>query len=423
MNGHGTSAQGRPLEGVVVLDFSQFLAGPVAAMRLADLGARVIKVERPMGGDIGRQLAFAGRRADGDTVSFHAMNRNKEGVTADLKDPADLARVKELITHADVVIQNFRPGVMERIGLDYASVRALNPRIVYGSASGYGDSGPWRDRPGQDLLAQAVSGLPWLSGSRDAGPVPVGLAIADHLTSCHLAQGITALLVRQARTGVGGLVQTSLLEAMLDLQFELLSTHLNDATVTVTRGGEHAAHAFLPAPYGTYPTRDGHLALAMNPIDKIGRLLADPELAALDDPQVWWDRQGEIEERLATRFATRTTDAWLEVLDAADVWCAPVLTLEQLVEHDGFVAVAMTQQVERDATLTDDGRPLRLHTTRSPIRVDGERLTSARAAPKLGQHNADVWAEFLGEPGTARPVQPVLVPEVPASVVPAGGAA
>jgi CoA:oxalate CoA-transferase len=387
----------RPLDGVLVLDFSQFLAGPVAAMRLADLGARVIKIERPGGGDIGRQLAFAGRVADGDTISFHAMNRNKEGVTADLKNADDLARVKELISHADVLIQNFRPGVMERIGLDYASVKAINPGLIYGSASGYGDSGPWRDRPGQDLLAQSVSGLPWLSGGRDAGPVPVGLSIADHLTSCHLAQGITALLVRKARTGLGGLVQTSLLEAMLDLQFELLSTHLNDATVTVSRGGEHSAHAFLPAPYGTYPTSDGYLALAMNPIDKIGTLLEDPYLAGLTDPQAWWDSQAEIEELLAARFATRTTDEWLAVLDAADVWCAPVLTLEQLVDHDGFAAVAMTQPVGRASEVTDDGAELTLQTTRSPVRIDGERLTSERAAPKLGEHNASVWPEFLGQ--------------------------
>ena len=275
-------------------------------MRLADLGARVIKIERPGGGDIGRQLAFAGRVADGDTISFHAMNRNKEGVTADLKNADDLARVKELITHADVLIQNFRPGVMERIGLDYESVKAINPGLIYGSASGYGDSGPWRDRPGQDLLAQSVSGLPWLSGGREAGPVPVGLSIADHLTSCHLAQGITALLVRKARTGLGGLVQTSLLEAMLDLQFELLSTHLNDATVTVARGGQHSAHAFLPAPYGTYPTSDGYLALAMNPIDKIGTLLEDPYLSRSDRPAGLVGRPGR--DRGAAGRAVRHPD-------------------------------------------------------------------------------------------------------------------
>jgi CoA:oxalate CoA-transferase len=383
----------RPLEGILVLDFSQFLAGPVAAMRLADLGARVIKIERPQVGDIGRTLAFAGKSADGDTISFHAMNRNKEGITADLKDTGDLNYVRRLVANADVIIQNFRPGVMERIGLDYESVRALNPGIVYGSASGYGDSGPWRDRPGQDLLAQAVSGLPWLSGSRGDGPVPVGVSIADHLMSCHIAQGVTALLVRRFRTGLGGHVQTSLLEAMLDLQFELLSTHLNDSTVTVKRNGVHSAHAFLTAPYGTYPTRDGYIALAMNPVTKIGALLGLPELEALIDPQSWWDDQERIEGILASRFASDSTEHWLEVLDGADLWCAPVLTLEQLIDHEGFAAIGMTQTVTRETTNLGGG-PVTLTTTRSPIRIDGHVLRSSIPAPLLGQHNKSVRDEF-----------------------------
>src|SRR6478752_2954451 len=326
----------RPLDGLLVLDFSQFLAGPVAAMRLADLGARVIKIERPGIGDIGRTLAFAGRVLDGDTVSFHAMNRNKQSITADLKVPADLAYVTQLVGQADVIIQNFRPGVMERIGLDYESVRAINPAIVYASATGYGTAGPWRDRPGQDLLAQSISGIPWLSGSKSDGPVPVGLSIADHLLSCHIAQGVTALLVRRFRTGEGGLVESSLLESMLDLQFELLSTKLNDDSIHVERHGEHSAHAFLAAPYGTYPTSDGYIALAMNPIPKIGQLLGLPELEAMSDPQEAWDRQEEIEAILADRFATGPTAAWLAILDAADVWCAPVLTLDELIESEGF---------------------------------------------------------------------------------------
>jgi len=369
-----------------VLDFSQFLAGPVAALRLADLGARVIKIERPGIGDIGRTLAFAGRSIDGDTVSFHAMNRNKESVTADLKNPDDLAYVRQLVARADVVIQNFRPGVMERIGLDYASVRELNPSIVYASASGYGDEGPWRDRPGQDLLAQAISGLPWLSGSREDGPVPLGLSIADHLLSCHIAQGVTALLVRRFRTGEGGLVQSSLLEAVLDLQFELLSTRLNDDTIQVRRHGEHSAHAFLAAPYGTYPTRDGYLALAMNPIPELGRLLQLPALEALTDARDAWDRQEEIEAALAGRFATDTTAHWLGILDAADVWCAPVLTLDELLASDGFAAIDMTQEVDRGGA--------RISTTRSPLRIDGQVLRSRKAAPVLGEDDARVRAEF-----------------------------
>lgn len=382
-----------PLDGILVLDFSQFLAGPVAAMRLADLGARVIKVERPGVGDIGRTLAFAGRVIDGDTVSFHAMNRNKEGITADLKDPDDLSYVKTLVAKADVIIQNFRPGVMERIGLDYESVREINPGIVYASATGYGGTGPWKDRPGQDLLAQALAGLPWLSGPADAGPVPVGVSIADLLMSTHIAQGVTALLVRRFRTGVGGHVETSLLEALLDLQFELLSTHLNDPSVTVRRHGEHSANAFLAAPYGTYPTSDGYLALAMNPVPVLGRLLELPQLEAMSDPQSWWDEQESIERALADRFATDTTEHWLGILDAADVWCAPVLTLEELVDHDGFRAIDMTQQLVREVT-NSGGPAIAITTTRSPIRIDGEVLRSRRSAPLLGEHDAAVRAEF-----------------------------
>jgi crotonobetainyl-CoA:carnitine CoA-transferase CaiB-like acyl-CoA transferase len=373
--------QDLPLAGTVVLDLSQFLAGPVAALRLADLGARVIKVERPVTGEIGRTLAFAGRWSDGDTLSFHAMNRNKEAVVADLKDPADLARVKDLVARADVLIQNFRPGVVERLGLDHASVAALNPGLVYASASGYGAEGPWAHRPGQDLLAQSVAALPWASASGDR-PVPVGLAVADHLMSCHIAEGVTALLVRRARTGRGGLVETSLLEAVLDLQFELLTARLNDAGVTAARG-PHSAHGYLSAPYGIYPTADGYLAIAMTPVDRLGELVGSPGLAAYTDPRTWWDDRARIERLLAAVLAGRTSAEWLSVLDAADVWCAPVLTLDELVESPGFTALAMTQTVERPPR-EPAGEPVRLTTTRSPIRIDGEILTDRRAAPRLG---------------------------------------
>ena len=370
-----------PLDGILVLDFSQFLAGPVAALRLADLGARVIKVERPLTGEIGRTLAFGGRWADGDTLSFHAMNRNKEAVVADLKDPADLARVRDLVARADVLIQNFRPGVMERLGLDHGSVSRLNPGLVYGSASGYGDVGPWADRPGQDLLAQSVSGLPWVSATSER-PLPVGLAVADHLMSCHLAEGITALLVRRARTGRGGLVETSLLEAMLDLQLELVTARLNGqdpaAGTTLSRG-----HRLRPPPYGVHPTADGHLAIASVPVDRLGRLLDSEDLAAYDDPATWEQHRGEIERLLAEVLERSTTDHWLALLERAGVACAPVITLEELLVHPAFEAIGMVQQVERPAR-EPGGPPVRLMTTRSPIRLDGEALVHGGAAPRLG---------------------------------------
>lgn len=385
-----------PLHGMVVLDFSQFLAGPVAALRLADLGARVVKVERPVTGEIGRTLAFGGRWADGDTLSFHAMNRNKEAVVADLKDPGDLARVKELVARADALIQNFRPGVMERLGLDHASVRELNPGLVYGSASGYGDTGPWARRPGQDLLAQSVSAFPWVSafGGR---PVPIGLAVADHLMSCHLAEGITALLVRKVRTGRGGLVETSLLEAMLDLQVELLTARLDDVDPQ-PRPGSSSAYADRSSPYGLYPTADGYLALVLIPVARLGRVLGSPELAAYDDPSTWWTARAEVDRAVTAVLRSRTTAYWLEVLDAADVACAPVLSLEEMLEHPAFAAVKMTQQVERPPRAPGE-EPVRLTTTRSPIRLDGEVLVSRRAAPRLGaQGHLGVDADPLEQP-------------------------
>ena len=381
-----------PLAGVLFLAFSQFLAGPVAALRLADLGARVIKIERPGTGDIGRALAFGGIEVDGDTLSFQIMNRGKESFAADLKDSDGLRTVKRLVARADVLIENFRPGVMERLGLDYDTVRALNPRLVYGSVTGYGTVGPWRALPGQDLLAQSMSGLPWLNGSRNEGPIPVGLSIADLLASCHLAEGITALLYRRERTGVGGRVETSLMEGMLDLQFELLSARLNDPDVAVLRGGPHNANAFLSAPYGVYPTRDGYLAIAMNPVPRVGELVGLEALRAFEDPQTWWSERDTIEQLLADHLAHEPTQHWLDLLRPADVWCAPVLTLPELIAHEGFQSLGMTQVVERPAIGGE--HDARLTTTRSPIRVDGRILRRRTGAPRLGEHTEALMLEF-----------------------------
>jgi crotonobetainyl-CoA:carnitine CoA-transferase CaiB-like acyl-CoA transferase len=207
-----------PLDGILILDFSQFLAGPLCSLRLADLGARVIKIERPDGGDLCRRLYISNLKLDQDSMLFHSINRNKESFAANLKNSDDLAAVKQLVAKADVVISNFRPGVMERLGLGYEQVHAINPRCVYGRISGYGDSGPWKDKPGQDLLAQSLSGLTWLSGDggENAPPVPMGLSVADMFAGHFLAQGILALLVRRGVSGQGGLVETSLMEALLD---------------------------------------------------------------------------------------------------------------------------------------------------------------------------------------------------------------
>ena len=379
-----------PLDGILVLDFSQFLAGPVSAMRLADLGARVIKIERPGTGDIGRTLAFAGLEADGDTLSFHIMNRNKESFAADLKNSEGLKEVWELVKKADVIIQNFRPGVIERLGLGYEDVKKVNPKIVYASATGYGAEGPFKDRPGQDLLAQSISGLPWLNGRAGDPPIPVGLAVADIFTSTHLASGVIALLLRRERTGKGGLVESSLLESMLDLQFELLSANLFDPEVIVKRGAGNSAHAFLPAPYGLYKTSDGYLAIAMTPIPALGALLG-VDLSQYEDPKSWWSHQEEIMKALSAQLSTNTTDHWLSILDAADIWCAPVLTLPELVAHEGFAAIDMVQETIRTG---NDGSTVAIPTTRSPVRIDGKTIKHRKGAPHVGEDTEKIRAEF-----------------------------
>ena len=383
----------RPLAGLLVLDFSQFLAGPSAALRLADFGARVVKIERPGSGELGRQLYISNLALDGDSTLFHSINRNKESFAADLKQPDDLAAVTALVARADVLIQNFRPGVMARIGLDYPAARAINPRLVYGSVTGYGDRGPWRNKPGQDLLAQSLSGAAWLSGNAAQGPVPMGLAVADIIAGAHLVQGILACLVRRGVTGEGGLAEVSLIESILDVQFEVLTTHLNDGGRPPERSAINNAHAYLAAPYGIYATADGHLALAMTPIPRLGELIGCEPLADYDDPQRWFAERDTIKASLAAHLATRTTQEWLAVLEPADVWCADVLDWPRLMAHAGFQALGMTQRVTRANGAV-------LETTRCPIRIDGGVLTSPRGAPSVGE-NTDAIRRELGQSQTA----------------------
>lgn len=377
----------RPLEGLLVLDFAQFLAGPWAATRLADLGARVIKIERPGTGDIGRHLYISNLSLDGDSTLFHSINRNKQSFAADLKNSADLAKVKQLIARADVMIQNFRPGVMERLGLGPADCATLNPRLVYGVVTGYGPTGPWVDKPGQDLLAQSLSGLAHLNGNADQPPMPCGLAVADLTASAHLVQGILAALVRRGVTARGGLVEVSLLESILDLQFELTTTFLNDGGRAPQRSAFNNAHAYLGAPYGIYATADGFLALAMGSVPKLGELLELPALAAYSDPKSWFNRRDEIKQLLADQLKTQPTRHWLDQLEPADYWCAEVLSWEALWRTEAFSQLDFVQEVTRD-----DGPTLR--TTRCPITIDGERFKSSRGAPRVGQHTAVIQQEF-----------------------------
>jgi crotonobetainyl-CoA:carnitine CoA-transferase CaiB-like acyl-CoA transferase len=375
-----------PLAGVTVLDFSQFLAGPSCALRLSDLGARVIKIERRDGGDASRRLFLADMGFDQDSALFHAINRGKESYAADLKDDGDFTAVKRLIARADVLIHNFRPGIMERLGLGWDAVSALNDRLIYAGVSGYGPDGPWRDRPGQDLLVQSLSGIAWLSGDGDGNPVPAGLSITDMMAGAQLCQGVLALLVRRGVTGKGGRVDVSLIETAIDLQFEHLSVHLNRDDGMPARSRIANGNVYLAAPYGIYATADGHLALAMAPVDRLGAIIDLPELADFPAGR-WFADRDAIKALIRDHLATRSTADWLALLEPAGIWAAPVLDWPALMNEPAFTALDAVQRIH-----APDGASLSL--TRCPIRVDGAILTSPRAAPRLGADRAAIDKEL-----------------------------
>jgi crotonobetainyl-CoA:carnitine CoA-transferase CaiB-like acyl-CoA transferase len=374
------------LEDIIVLDFSQFLSGPSAALRLADMGAQVIKIERPGLGDICRDLYVSDTMLEGESTIFHAINRNKQSYAADLKDASDLKKVKALIAKADVMIHNFRPGVMARIGLDYPTVKAINPAIIYGEISGYGEEGPWRNLPGQDLLVQAISGLTWLSNSSDE-PTPMGVAIVDILAGTHLTQGILAGLYQRSITNEGALVQVSMLESILDFQFEVLTSFYNDGNEVPQRSKINNGHAYIAAPYGVYTTADGYLALSMGNIPALGELLNCDPLTKFTNPGDWFTERDSIKQILALCLAKDTTDHWIAILEPADIWCARVLDYDMMMNEKGYQVLNMELDVKTSYGLS-------VKTTRCPLRIDGELLVSERGAPLVGEHNLQVEQQF-----------------------------
>jgi CoA:oxalate CoA-transferase len=375
------------LKNILVIDFSQFLSGPSASLRLADMGARVIKIERPGTGDICRQLYVSDVMIEAESTIFHAINRNKESYTADLKNADDLERIKLLLAKADVMMHNFRPGVMERIGLDYETVKRINPGIIYAEINGYGDEGPWKDLPGQDLLLQSASGLTWLSNNNDENPTPMGVAVVDIMAGTHLAQGILATLYKKMMTGEGALVQVSMFESVLDFQFEVLTCYYNDGNQLPVRSSVNGAHAYVAAPYGIYKTKDDYIALAMTNILLLADLLQCEALKQFAEPQDWFTKRDEIKKLLADHLATNTVDHWLEILETSGVWCADVMDYDKLVKEDGYRMLEMEMKVKTSNGIT-------VKTTRCPLRVDGKLLVSGKGAPMLGEHNPAIDAEF-----------------------------
>ncbi|MBP3963841.1 CoA transferase [Paenibacillus sp. DLE-14] len=382
----------RPLEGMLVLDFGQFLSAPSAALRLADLGARVIKVERAGSGDICRRLYISNMELDGDSTLFHSINRNKESFAADLRDPADAAEVHALIRQADVFIQNFRPGVMERLGLHYEAVKAINPAIVYGEITGYGNEGPWAGKPGQDLLVQSMSGLTNEGGTRcGAPPMTLGLAVTDMIAGAHLVQGVLSCLVRRGLTGVGARVEVSLLESALDLQVDSLTAYMNrdddkahsqfqpySRLLPQRQSMPEAQSSCFPMPdNGIYATSDGYVTVQPR----------EQEAAIADHESHDANAANPASLLLATN--TKTTQQLSAALEPAGYEVAQVLNWRQLLEEEHFKRLNMVQSITR-------GNGTTMRTTCCPIRIDGMQFRSEKGSPKVGEDTAAIRKQLIG---------------------------
>jgi crotonobetainyl-CoA:carnitine CoA-transferase CaiB-like acyl-CoA transferase len=373
------------LGGVRILAFTQFLLGPAACQYLADMGADVIKVEPPGRGAWERSWAGADLFINGVSAFFMLANRNLRSVALNLKSERGSAAARKLAERADVIIENYRPGVMDRLGLGYQQIRDLNPRVIYASGSGYGSDGPYSHLPGQDLLIQAISGLGANTGTQSGGPTVAAAAIVDQHSASLLAMGILGALVHRERTGEGQRVELIMMSAALDIQTEPVVYHLNGAHLRRPR--TPVADTFHSVPYGFWATADGHLAISMAPIKSISEVLGNPAaLAPFEDPAIAYTRRDEIREALDPFFRERTTAEWLELLRAHDIWCAPVNSLGETFDDVGVKHIAPVLEF-------DHPRAGRVRVLKHPVRYSSGEATLRRPPPDLGEHTAEVLLE------------------------------
>jgi crotonobetainyl-CoA:carnitine CoA-transferase CaiB-like acyl-CoA transferase len=374
------------LAGVRILAFTQFLLGPAACQYLADMGADVIKIEPPGRGAWERSWAGADTFIGGVSTFFMLANRNQRSVTLNLKSDRGLDIAKRLVKTADVIVENFRPGVMDRLGLGYDALREINPKIIYATGSGYGSDGPYRHLPGQDLLIQAISGLGANTGTESGGPLPSAAAVVDQHSATLLAMGILAALVHRSRTGEGQRVELVMVQAALDLQAEPVVYHLNGATIQ--RPKAPIADTFHSVPYGFYATSDGHLAVSMTPMKVISEILGGPaDLAPYLDPSVAFTKRDEIRAILDPYFRRRTTAEWVELLREHDVWCAPVNSLSETFEDVAVKHIAPVLEFEHP-------RAGRVRVLKHPVRYSSGEATMRRPPPELGEHTDEILAEL-----------------------------
>lgn len=378
-----------PLDGTTVLDLTRVLSGPYATMWLADMGAEIIKVEKPEDGDDTR--GYGPPFVNGESAYFMSVNRNKKSLTLNFKSEDGREILWELIDRADVLIENFRPGTLEKLGFDYETVSERYPELIYTSISGFGQTGPDREKAGFDLTIQGLSGMMDITGPTDGPPTKMGVAIADLLTGIYAAFGTTMALLHRERTGEGQHVDVGMLDSMISLLTYQAGRFFATGETPERMGNFHPTIS----PYETFETKDGHINLALGTdsiFERFCRLIDREELPEDDrfeDNASRVEHRQEIHDLLEEETRRRTTDEWVELLDEEGIPAGPIEDLSEVFQNPQVLARDMVQSLEHPEAgqINVLGVPIKLNKTRAEVE---------EPPPTLGQHNSEILTEMLG---------------------------
>jgi crotonobetainyl-CoA:carnitine CoA-transferase CaiB-like acyl-CoA transferase len=395
------------LTGYRVLDCSIAMSGPIAATRLGDLGADVVKVE-PVEGEWQRHVSAGGASGNQINVSFLSMNRNKRSIALNLKSADGREIIHRLVRTADVFLQNYRPGVAARLGVDYETLTAINPALVYVSISGYGETGPYSRRPGQDLLLQGLSGMMMSAGGRADPPHAAPSYVVDAVTAYTAFEAALAGLLHRQRTGEGQLIEVNMLDSIIAFQLQEMSIFLSGQRQE--RTSEPHAHVYIRAPYAAFRTATADIVLCFPELAPFGKLVGIPELEKMDSERDGHLRRDEIHRLVSAKLLEKTAEYWLELFERNGVWAGPVYGYEDVVadpqvKHNGSL---LTYEHPTEGTVTTPGFPIKFSRTPSELMY---------GAPAIGEHTRDLVSE-LGY--SAERTDELIAAGVLAATVPVG---
>lgn len=382
------SLKNGPLSGLRVLDLTQMLAGPICGMRFADLGAEVIKVEPPEGGEWTRTHGFANADIGGETTAFLGLNRNKKSVAINLKSKEGVEIFYKLIKSADILIENYKRGTTDRLGIGYSKLSEVNPRLIYASISGYGEEGPLKDRPGQDLLVQAMSGSMWSVGKKSDPPTAGALWAVDAMTGYSLGMGILSAVLARQQTGKGQKVHVSMLGVVMDCQCQELVTAFN-LNMKPERSEKPFAHAWVTAPYGAYQTKNGWMVISQVALHILGEALNNDRLREMKEWSAGIDYRDEVYEIVKSIMPQKTTEEWIVIFDQYKLWGGKVYDYQQLYNDPHVQETGMVTSVQHSklGEIKMPNIPIRFSDTPGSIRTP---------PPMLGQHTAEVLEAIVG---------------------------